>query len=136
MSKLLRYLATLCALACVLAGCSKSYGDATRSAVDNMRQVIETYNKATPSDLSAMASVCSTAYDDLTKDSSSLVTSKPPSKYRAEVSQLRTAYRAAKQGFSECVRASRTLNTALSADAQQKIQFANRAISKARSLDR
>jgi hypothetical protein len=119
-----------------LVGCSQSYHDSMQSAVQNMRGVIETYNKAAPHDLNEMASVCSTAYDDLTHNSASLQSATPPAKYRAEATQLRSAYVAAKAGFSECIRASRTLDTALSADAQGKIVAANNAISSARSLDR
>lgn len=135
MRLIMKWCAPVTLLCAVVAGCGSSHQDTARSAVENMRQIIQTYNSSRPHDLTSTGNICQTAYDDLGKRSSDLQTVSEPKRYKAEIIELRSVYREARAGFRLCAGSARTDSYPGMARAEQQILAADKAITRARSLE-
>lgn len=119
----------------LVTGCGSSAADNVRSAVSNMRNVIQTYNSSHPNSLSATAAACRKAYDDMGK-SSALSTERLSGSHRAEQTLLRSALESARRGFHGCAVGASSLDFPAVVAAEQQIASANAAIARARKLER
>lgn len=115
---------------------AQSNDDAIRTSVSNIASVLQTYDNSRPTSVKATGAACGRAWRNLQSDRQALARKPNQAHHAAALRALRQAYRLSEQGFSQCLRASRTLDYPLMVQADQQFAAANQWIERARRLDR
>lgn len=124
-------MSALLACAFLATGCGSS-GPATteQSAIDNLRSVLNAYDSASPTDVASTGSACADALSGL-RGSSLLGTRPEPGKDLIARQDVHTAYRDARQGFSDCASGAKIMDYALMARSDAELSRANHSLRQA-----